>query len=130
MIDITTTIRPAPFLKGVGRLPFEAIGRRILGTRYELSLVICGDALSRRVNKTYRHKTYAPNVLAFTLEKNEGEIFLNVRKAAREAKTFGIPFHVRLALLFIHGCLHLKGMRHGRTMEATEKRTLRAFRIT
>lgn len=101
--------------------------RAILGHRYQLSLVICGDALARRMNVTYRKKASIPNVLSFPLSTGEGEIFLNVRKAAREAKDFETTFPKHLAHLFVHGCFHLKGLRHGRTMESAEMRVLRRF---
>ncbi len=111
----------------VPSVPFERVALAILGPSYELSLVVCGDTLARRMNVKYRKKAYAPNVLSFPLTKREGEIFLNVRKAEREARQCGVPLRERLALLFVHGCFHLKGLRHGRTMEAKERRILRAF---
>ena len=86
MLDIRTTLRPAPFLKGAGPIPYEKIADAILGKSYELSLVVCGDDLARRMNRAYRKKDYRPNVLSFPLSKKEGEIFLNVRAAAREAR--------------------------------------------
>ncbi|MBI5457387.1 rRNA maturation RNase YbeY [Candidatus Kaiserbacteria bacterium] len=122
---ITTTIRgPMP------RIPFEKIARAILGKNYELSLVICGDKLVRRMNQKYRKKSYRPNILSFPLSKDEGEIFLNVRAAAREARRLKVPLRDRLALLFVHGCLHLKGLQHGRIMEAQEQRILRVFHFS
>ncbi len=130
MLDIRTTLRPAPFLKGAGRIPYEAIAQKILGAKYELSLVICGDELARRMNREYRKKTYKPNVLSFPLSKNEGEIFLNVRAAAREARRYKVPLRDRLAFLFVHGCFHLKGLLHGRTMEGQEQRVLRSFHFS
>lgn len=110
-------------------LPYEKIATRILGKNYQLSLVICGDDLARRINKTYRQKTYAPNVLSFPYAKNDGEIFLNVRKAEREARQMGIPQRARLALLFVHGCFHLKGHAHGAIMERHEQTVLREFHL-
>ena len=130
MLDIRTTLRPAPFLKGSGRIPYEEIAHAILASKYELSLVICGDALARRMNKEYRKKTYKPNVLSFPLSKTEGEIFLNVRSAEREARLYKVPVRDRLAFLFVHGCFHLKGLLHGRTMEGQEQRILRAFHFS
>jgi rRNA maturation RNase YbeY len=127
MLDIRSTLHRASFLKGAGRIPFEKITSAILGKKYELSLVICGDSLARRMNQEYKKKTYFPNVLSFPLTTKEGEIFLNVRKAEREARGFGISTPERLALLFVHGCFHLKGLRHGRTMEGKERSVLRAF---
>lgn len=108
----------------IPRVPFERIASSILG-RYELSLVITGDALARRLNANYRKKTYAPNVLSFPYGKNEGEIILNIRKAAREARGLRIPERERVAYLFIHACLHLKGLDHGARMDRLEKIHLR-----
>lgn len=122
-LDIRTTVR--------GRLPsvpYEDILRRAL-PGYTLSLVICGDALATRMNREYRKKTYSPNVLSFPLSKREGEIFLNVRKAEREALRYGTTTRARMAFLFIHGILHLRGYHHGRTMERAERALMRAFHL-
>ena len=127
MLDIKTTLRLTPFLKGANRIPYEKIARAILGDSYELSLVICGDTLAQRMNKEYRKKTYKPNVLSFPIATHEGEIFLNARTAAREARTRGLSTRTWTACLFVHGCFHLKGLRHGRIMERQEERTARAF---
>ena len=105
------------------------MSRHVLGAGYELSLVICGDKLAQRMNKEYRKKTYYPNVLSFPLSKSEGEIFLNVRKAAREAREFRVPLKSRLALLYVHGLYHLKGLDHGTKMERLEAATLKKFRL-
>ncbi len=109
------------------RLPFEKIAAAALPKGYQLSLVICGDRLAQRMNKKYRKKTYRPNVLSFPLSKTEGEIFLNVRKAEREARAEGISTRARLALLFVHGCFHLAGYDHSDTMEALESKVLKKF---
>lgn len=130
MLDIRTTLHPAPFLKGAGLIPYEKIANAVLGKNFELSLVVCGDSLARRMNREYRRKNYRPNVLSFPLTKNEGEIFLNVRTAAREARRFKVPLRDRLAFLFVHGCFHLKGLQHGRIMETQEQRILRAFHFS
>lgn len=103
--------------KKVPEVPFEKIKDSILGKNYELSLVFCSDALSRRLNLLYRDKNRPANVLSFPLGKFSGEIFINLSKI-REFSA---------AHLFIHALLHLKGMRHGRTMEQTEKRLLSKF---
>ena len=109
------------------RVPFRAMAERILPKGYQLSLCLCGDTLSRRLNRTYRKKQYAPNVLSFPIAANEGEIFLNVHKAAQEARKFGIPVRDRTALLFVHGCFHLLGLKHGATMERRERQILKEF---
>ncbi|HWP61687.1 MAG TPA: rRNA maturation RNase YbeY [Candidatus Paceibacterota bacterium] len=113
----------------VPRIPFEKLLRAVFPQGYELSLVICGDDLARSINKKYRKKTYAANVLSFPLSKTEGELFLNVRCSEREARSFGVSRESRLALLFVHGLFHLKGLHHGRTMEREERRVLRAYKL-
>lgn len=126
-IDIKTTIRgPVP------RIQFEDIAASVLGKQYQLSLVICGDSLARRINRETRKKDYAPNVLSFPIDRNEGEIFLNLRKAEREAERYGTTLRARAAHLFVHGLYHLKGHDHAHDaqadrMEALERKTLRAF---
>ena len=123
-IDIKTTIRGQ-----VPRIPFEDMARAVLGAQYELSVVVCGDKLARRMNKEYRGKTYYPNVLSFPLEKNEGEIFLNMRKAAREARIMKTSLVKRVSLLYVHGLFHLKGLDHSDHMEAQEQKILRRFKL-
>jgi rRNA maturation RNase YbeY len=133
-VDIKKTIRGS-----VPRIPYEEMACAILGPRYELSLVICGDALAQRMNREYRGKTYRPNVLSFPLSKKEGEIFLNLRCAAREALPAGRQgarlsktqreklVRNRTALLYVHALWHLKGLDHGATMERKEAATLKHF---
>lgn len=122
-IEIRRTLKgPSSFV------PYENIATAILGNQYNLSLTICGDTLARRVNKQHRNKAYSPNVLSFPYDKHSGEIFLNLRKAAREARKYpsivnadgdrSISEHS--LFLFIHGCLHLKGLDHGKKMDALE----------
>ncbi len=81
------------------------------------------------MNKQYRNKTYTPNVLAFPLSKSHGEVFLNVRKAEREARTLGVSTHACVTHLFIHALLHLKGHDHGVTMDREESALLKKFNI-
>lgn len=79
---ITRTVRtPTP------RIPFENIKNHILGPKYELSLVLIGDSLARKLNKEHKGKTNPTNILSFPLSKMEGEIFINVRRAERDAKS-------------------------------------------
>ena len=61
--------------------------------------------------------TKTSNVLSFPLSKTSGEIL--ICKAA--AKPYTVEF------LFIHGLLHLKGLKHGAIMEGEESRLLKRF---
>lgn len=111
------------------RLPFVEIKEEILGKKYELSIVFCGNALSQKLNRIYRGKNKPTNVLSFPLEKTSGEIVIDLKKAKVESSIFGEKFQNFVGYLFIHGLLHLKGLSHGRTMEAKEQKIRKMFDI-
>jgi len=106
------------------RISFEKMSERVLGKKYDLSLVFIGQAASRRLNRVYRGKDYPANVLAFPLAESSGEIFIDLSRVERERLKFGQSFNRFLFFIFIHGLLHLKGMDHGDTMEQAEHRLL------
>jgi len=108
-------------------LPFLAIKKEVLGGAYDLSLVFVGNALSRKLNGKYRGKDKPANILSFPLDKNEGEIFINPREAKKDAPRFKKSYNTFIGFLFIHGCLHLKGLKHGKKMDAEEKRLCKRF---
>lgn len=103
------------------QLPWAAALSEILGERYELSLVICGDTLIRNLNKKHRGKDRPTNVLSFPLDRQHGEIFLDWPCIIREAPNFDRTVPEHALDLFIHGLLHLKGHDHGSRMESLEK---------
>jgi probable rRNA maturation factor len=109
------------------RLPFLDLKNAILGKKYSLSLVIIGDALSKKLNNSYRGKNLPTNILSFPLSKNEGEIFLNLKRARIESVKFGEKYGNFVGFLFIHGLLHLNGMTHGSRMERQEQKLKREF---
>ena len=99
----------------------------ILGSKYDLSLVICGPTLSRRYNKALRRKDRATNILSFPLTKKSGEILLDLTTTKRDAPKFAMDEKTFAGFLFIHGLLHLKGYEHGSTMERLEKKYVQLF---
>lgn len=105
-------------------IPFTRLKNAVLGKKYELSLVFIDSAFSRRLNATYRGKNKPANILSFPLSKKTGEIFIDLITAKKEAKKFGMTFSKFVIFLFIHGILHLKGMKHGDTMDKAEKQLL------
>jgi len=109
------------------RVPFSRIKNTVLGPNYDLSLVFTGDAESQKINIKSRGKSYIPNVLSFELDKDSGEIFINPLEARRQAPDFNRNYQNMIAFLFIHGLFHLKGMKHGSTMEKAETRIRKQF---
>jgi probable rRNA maturation factor len=108
-------------------LPLSDMKDAVLGKKYQLSLVIVGNAASRKLNKSYRNKDKPANVLSFIIAPGEGELFLNPKKAANEAAQFGRSTRSMIGFLFIHGMLHLKGMDHGSRMESKERLFCKRF---
>jgi probable rRNA maturation factor len=105
-------------------IPFSKIKDDILGAKYELSVALLTPAAARKVTKSAKGVDKASNVLAFPLSNHSGEILLCPATARAQASAYGMTPKKFLIYLFIHGCLHLKGMRHGGTMERTEHRLL------
>ena len=108
-------------------VPFADIKKEILGEKYNLSLVFCGNRKSKELNKIYRDKDYPTNVLSFPLDKKNGEIFIAPSVAKKEASKFDKNYSDFVGFLFIHGLLHLKGMEHGSTMEKAEVKFQKLF---
>lgn len=105
-------------LHGKGRdVPFQKIKEAVLGKKYELSLAFVGPTESRKMTLKAKKKDKASNVLSFPLSKTSGEIII----CPAAAGIFTLPY------LFIHGLCHLKGLKHGVTMDSTELRFLKKF---
>ncbi|MEZ0209188.1 MAG: rRNA maturation RNase YbeY [Candidatus Paceibacterota bacterium] len=108
-------------------VPFLLVKEKLLGKQYNLTVVFCTPKESQEKNKTYRGKDYPTNILSFPLSDTEGEIYISLSTARKDAKQFEMTYEQFLHLLFIHGCLHLKGHDHGSTMEELEDKYLKAF---
>ena len=85
----------------------------------------------RRLNREFRGKDYATNVLTFIYEARPlaGDIVICAPVVAREAKEQGKALAAHHAHLFVHGLLHLQGFDHergadARRMEERERRLL------
>lgn len=112
------------------RIAFDEIKKAILGSSYELSLVFVGTTRSRALNKHYRAKDKPTNVLAFPLDTTIGEVFICPQVADKQASDFSLSKKGMIAYLFIHACLHLKGLDHGDAMDKLEEKYLKVFSIT
>lgn len=100
----------------------------------DLAIRIVDSEEGRALNRHYRGKDYATNVLSFPAELPEGlpkgvkfpllgDLVICAPVVAREADEQGKPRNAHYAHLTIHGCLHLLGMDHidSREAEAMEQ---------
>ncbi|MFA6340847.1 MAG: rRNA maturation RNase YbeY [Candidatus Paceibacterota bacterium] len=110
-------------------LPFALFKEKILGKKYDLSLVFVGGGKIHSLNKKYRKVNSPTDILSFPLNKDSGEIFICEKLAKMKAKEFGRGYRNFIAFLFIHGCVHLLGHEHGKKMERLEEKYRKYFRV-
>lgn len=111
----------------IPQLPIDNIKKKIIGTKYNLSIAFVGEKLALSLNKKYRKKNYIPDILSFPLSKTEGEIVICPNIAKKKAVENELSTKNYIGLLLIHGMLHLKGHRHGGIMEKREKKYMQEF---
>lgn len=122
-----------------GDLPAEAQLRRwvelVLRQRTadsELTIRLVDAEEGQELNRTYRHKDYATNVLSFPAEVPDGlldipllgDLVICVPVVEREAREQNKALEAHWAHLVIHGCLHLLGYDHIDDEEAEEMESL------
>lgn len=110
-----------------------------LGAAHEVSVLLCGSARIRRLNRVYRSIDKPTDVLSFPQQELKpgrkpapgplGDIIVALPVARRQARELGLEFDAHLAHLLIHGLLHLLGHDHMKAgeaelMESEERRLL------
>lgn len=125
-VSLTSTVTSSRLWRDI---PFSDVKDAVLGKDYTLSLAFVSPAESKKLNKKYRKKEKPANVLSFPLEKKSGEIIICPAEATKQAPSFDLSPARFVALLFIHGLFHLKGERHGSTMEKHERAIQKRFSL-
>jgi probable rRNA maturation factor len=110
----------------------RAWARAALGAPAVVTLRFVAETEARRLNREYRGKDYATNVLTFVYGQSplEGDLVVCAPVVAREAREQGKEARAHYAHLVVHGLLHLQGMDHekaadARRMERREREVLR-----
>jgi len=122
----------------VKRLVRQVLEAEGVAPPYEVSLVFTDSETVRKLNRDYRDVDRATDVLAFYMlphKKSDpqfilppdgithlGEVVISYPKAVAQAKEHGHSVEQELALLVIHGILHLLGYDHE---EREEERRMR-----
>jgi probable rRNA maturation factor len=100
-----------------GEKALQAIG----GDNQSATIVFVSDDAIRKLNRRFRGKNYATDVLSFPSEAEAfevdnqtqlGEIVISVQRAAAQAKRSGLSFSNEVRQLILHGLLHLCGYDH------------------
>ncbi|HUL43013.1 MAG TPA: rRNA maturation RNase YbeY [Bacteroidota bacterium] len=78
-----------------------------------LNIVFVPDKTMRGLNGTFLGHWHVTDVLSFPLSEQrqqlEGEVYVNLDQAARQARTYGVTAAEERSRLIIHGVLHLAG---------------------
>jgi probable rRNA maturation factor len=74
----------------------------------ELSIVFLSDPAIKPINKKYRQRDRATDVLSFDLGKY-GQVLISSDTALKNSRLFNTSFEEEIALYVIHGILHLSG---------------------
>lgn len=107
---------------------------------YQVTLVLTDDAEVRALNRTWRGKNAATNVLSFPSHEKVkgpgllGDVVLAHETILEEARAQGITLDAHVAHLVVHGVLHLIGFDHledidAERMEAIERTALASLGI-
>ena len=99
----------------------------------EVTIRIVDEEEGRSLNRDYRGKDYATNVLTFPLTEEPylmGDIILCAPVVAKEAQEQNKPLHAHYAHLTVHGVLHLHGYDHETEPEAELMESLETQIVT
>jgi probable rRNA maturation factor len=87
------------------------------GLKGEVEILLTGDATLRRLNRDYRKKDKATDVLSFPAPEgfgdgHAGDLAISLQTAQRQADEHGHTLADEVRILLLHGLLHLAGMDH------------------
>ena len=126
-VGYATARKGVPAAASFRRWAAAALAGRIRDA--DLAIRIVGEDEGRALNRHYRGKDYATNVLSFPAELPEGlpegvrlpllgDLVICAPVVAREATDQGKSLNAHYAHLTVHGVLHLLGWDHENTPEA------------
>jgi probable rRNA maturation factor len=119
--------------KYLNKVAKEALKAAKFKKSVEISLVVVGEKRIKSLNKKYRKINKITDVLSFGNEEfvsmpNKiiylGEIFICYPQAVRQAKQKNNTVKKELAILLIHGILHLLGYDHSGDYKNSEMKIL------
>jgi len=141
-VEIAVSVHDAAWLDSLADLEDRvraaagaALTHLDVGGPLEISLVFTDDAEQRSLNRDYRHKDSATNVLSFPnmddavpspsgVTRLLGDVVLARETVQREARAQGKSLADHTIHLVVHGTLHLLGYDHESAEEAAEMEAL------
>ncbi|KPJ73409.1 hypothetical protein AMJ48_01485 [Parcubacteria bacterium DG_74_1] len=114
--NLTTTLVDKKSLKEIGQKILEKEEKE----GKDLSIALVGQKKIRELNKNYRKKDKATDVLSFKYD-SLGEIVICPEVVRKNAKKFNSTFKKELARVLIHGILHLLGYDHNKSITEAKR---------
>jgi probable rRNA maturation factor len=108
-------------LSKAGLARFLNRARTAVGLEGEVHVLLADDATLRRLNRTFRGKNKATDVLSFPATAFfgdpdgaglAGDLAISLETAGRQAARFGHSLRDEVRVLLLHGTLHLAGFDH------------------
>jgi len=125
-------------LRRAARAAMTAASSLPAGT-YQVTLVLTDDGEMRTLNRTWRDKDAATNVLSFPagdlgVQDFLGDVVLAYETTSKEAREQNVALRDHVSHLVVHGVLHLLGFDHikddaAERMEALERTALATLGI-
>ena len=111
---VRAPVRPAFVRRVLARAAEVAeVGARLPDLPSTVAVRITDDAELERLNRTYAGEAHATDVLSFEGEGDHlGDIAISWAAVERQAAEYGHSDESELALLCVHGLLHLLGWDH------------------
>jgi probable rRNA maturation factor len=102
---------------------FLRVAQKAVGLDGEVDVLLAGDRTVRRLNREFRGKDKATDVLSFPAfafapatyeiaQKHAGDLAISLETAQRQAAEQGHSLRDEVRVLLLHGLLHLAGMDH------------------
>lgn len=100
-----------------GLTRFFRTAQDAVGLQGEVDVLLADDPTLKRLNRSYRGKNKATDVLSFPAPEelagqHAGDLAISLETAARQAAEHGHSLRDEVRILLLHGLLHLHGMDH------------------
>jgi probable rRNA maturation factor len=121
MIEIVNRQRHLKLDNAQWRTFGDAAMHAIGTNKTRATVVFVSDAGIKELNRQFRGRIYATDVLSFPSmaepfetenQSHLGEVVISVQRAAAQAKTNRLSFATEIKQLILHGLLHLCGYDH------------------
>jgi probable rRNA maturation factor len=121
MIEIVNRQRSRRINTSAWRRFAERVLAQVDAPGQSASIVFVNDAAIRRLNREFRGRHQATDVLSFPAaaeafetdnQSQLGEVVISLERAAAQAKQNGLTFTNEVEQLILHGLLHLRGHDH------------------